>query len=738
MATIDHPSRRGFALSPSVDDPSHKHDITSEVKSTDGTDYDPRRLPSRLPRLPPPPPPPPPPPLLASVRPNIVSRDFSMAPLPIQTEPDIFHDHHTAFQASGPTTLRPASRDARQRADYMSKHSPPPSPPPPPPPPPPPHLGLRQHVSTTLLRAPPPPPPPSLSTLNMSIKSQRTVTIPIQRSLSPSMSLSSGSWHQNYTSSESETSSIDTDYFEHQNRTTFPPLLPSAQGRTFERARKQLADSITNKVSCLENSRGSVPSLVASDTSSAASVASMEDDGVQGLWIKMKERRQRLNLLKEDMATKRKALQKLRRRKDEADNTFMHMLRPILVRDRQDLPGISKELLDKRFAEMQSLRTEYHWLESGYEGHESALDEEEIELIRIETRFFSLLAAGSGRNIRSAPYTDESEESDAEESTDMPYELTGISRNGPTDDTHPLWEDLVSAVGDLSNAREEYDDLLLYHNQYTYSMDVKKSAGKLPSAEETEFMNEFPEEEREKRQHVDHLTEEVDRLKEICKQKGAMKKHPSFKIAYALDPSIGDDLSLDSPPPGSGTLAHWQFPELLSHPDHVLQPEPLTALDELKRAAKIPIDSPSRNQQLYAAQKEYGISKLISEFKGEDKSDFITRWLLHQLRTSPLAVELLYSTFTQTIRLKIKNFRRWQQDVLFHWWRDGAVKPPDEFFGPLTGSGRVWSGHDAIPEHISLPPGYGMQVSTPPRVSTENWTGGNGQAYEDTSWPPAI
>ncbi|EFQ26102.1 uncharacterized protein GLRG_01246 [Colletotrichum graminicola M1.001] len=531
---------------------------------------------------------------------------------------------------------------------------------------------------------------------------------------------------------------MDADYFDHQNRTTFPPLLPSAKGRTFEQGRKQLTDSITNKVSRLEISQSSVPSLVASDASSAASVASIEDDGVQELWIQMKERRQRLNLIKENMTTKRKALQELRRRKDEADNTFMHMLRPILVRGRQGLPGMSNELLDKRFAEMQSLRTEYHWLESGYEEHEFALDEQEVELIKIETRFFSLLAAGSGRNIRSAPHTDDSEDSEAEESTDIPYELTGISRNGPTDDSHPLWEDLVSAVGDLSNAREEYDDLLLYHSQYTYSMDVKRSARKPPSAEEIEFMDEFPEEEREKRQHVDHLTEEVDRLKEICKQKGAMKKHPSFKIAYALDPNIGDDLSLDSPPPESKTLAHWQFPELLSCPDHVLRPEPLTALDELKRAAKNPLDSPARNLQLCAAQKEYSISKLITEFKGEDKSDFITRWLLHQLRTSPLAVELLYSTFTQTIRLKIKNFRRWQQDVLFHWWRDSAVKPPDEFFGPLTGSGRVWPGHEAIPEHISEPLGHGMQFSTPPRASTENWTGGNGQAYEDTSWPSAI
>ncbi|KAJ0159349.1 hypothetical protein CTA2_9883 [Colletotrichum tanaceti] len=542
------------------------------------------------------------------------------------------------------------------------------------------------------------------------------------------MSPSSGSWHLEYTSSDSETSSMEADYLEHQNRTTFPPLLPSAQGPVHER--KQMTDSITNKVSRLENSRVSVPSLVASDASSAASVASMEDNGVQGLWVQMKERRQRLNSLKQDMATKRKALQELRRRKDEADNTFMKMLRPILVRDRRGLTGASDELLDERFAEMQSLRTEYHWLESGYEGHEFALDEEEVELINIETRFFSLLAAGNRRNIRSSIRRNDSEDDEAEDSANLPHELRGISRHGPTDDAHPLWEDLMSAVGDLSNAKEEYEDLLLYHNQYAYNMDVKKFAGLTPSAEEIEFMDEFPEEEREKRESVDRLTEEVGRLKEVCERKGAMKKHPSFKIAYALDPNIGEDLSLDSPPPQSGSLAHWQFPELLSHPDHVLREEPLTAVDELKRAAKLPAESPVRKAQLYAAKKEYGISRLVSEFKEEDKSDFITRWLLHQLRTSPLAVKLLYSTFVQTIRLRIVNLQRWQQDVLFHWWKDGAVKPPDYFLGPLTGSGRVWHGHEAFPERNT-------QISSR-KVATEDWSSGSRQVCEDVSRPTAI
>ncbi|WYZ46534.1 hypothetical protein EsH8_IX_000759 [Colletotrichum jinshuiense] len=596
--------------------------------------------------------------------------------------------------------------------------------------PPPPPPGDRPPINAIFLYPPPPPPPPPPS--DTYLEGRGLTKAPIQRSLSPSMSFSSGSWQQEYTSSGSEASSDEADYFEQKNRVVFPPLMPTVQARkVVERERKLVTDVITNKVSRFENSRGSVPSLVESDASSVASVMSSDDDGVQDLWVQMKERRQRLHTIKQEMASRRKAFRELRRKKDEADNTFMNLLRPILIRGRQGLLGTSEEMLEKRFTEMQTLRTEYHWLESGYEGLEFTLDEEEEDLNNIETRFFSLLAAGSTKALRTTAHMEAPEDDEQDDQSKMPYELTGISRNGPPDDSHPLWQDLMSAIGDLNNAQEEFDDLLLYREQYAYGIEIKQIAGKEPSAEELEFMEEFPEEQREKQEKVNRLTEEVGRLKEICKEKGAMKKHPSFRIAYALDPNIGEDFSLDGSPPKSGTLAHIQFPQLLSQPDHVLRPEPLTALEELRRAARLPANDPTKNARLFPAQKEFGISRLVSEFKGGDKSDFITRWLLHQLRTSPLAVELLYSTFIQTMHLKIDDKQRWQQDVLFHWWRDDAVKPPEEFFGPLTGSGMVSPGHESLSGHISLPPERAVRHSASSRAATEDWSSGRRQVFHE-------
>jgi nuclear transport factor 2 (NTF2) superfamily protein len=80
--------------------------------------------------------------------------------------------------------------------------------------------------------------------------------------------------------------------------------------------------------------------------------------------------------------------------------------------------------------------------------------------------------------------------------------------------------------------------------------------------------------------------------------------------------------------------------------------------------------------------KEYGISTLVLESAADNKSDYINRWLLHRLRISPLEVELLYTIFSAT--LKVKNARRWQEDVLYYWSRDGANKPKEEYDGLVT------------------------------------------------------
>jgi hypothetical protein len=253
----------------------------------------------------------------------------------------------------------------------------------------------------------------------------------------------------------------------------------------------------------------------------------------------------------------------------------------------------------------------------------------------------------------------------------------GISPNGPSEDIHPLYQQLVSVIGDLGIAKESFADLNLQREQAVYEIDLRKNAGKPPSNEDIEFMKEYPSELQEKRRRVEQLTEEVADLKRLCIERGVMKKHLSFKDALALYPDnmvpdIGDDMSVDGLS-DLHTLANPQFPMLLSQPDHVLRKEPLTAYGDLKQAVSLAEDDADKAERLNIAEKEYGIQILLRDFKAGDKLDFICRWLLYQLRTSPLEAEFLHTTFEDYTKHKIMNRAQWQENVLHYWWKDSAV-----------------------------------------------------------------
>ncbi len=77
------------------------------------------------------------------------------------------------------------------------------------------------------------------------------------------------------------------------------------------------------------------------------------------------------------------------------------------------------------------------------------------------------------------------------------------------------------------------------------------------------------------------------------------------------------------------------FPILLSNPQHVLRPVPLTEKEAWREAMKLPQDHPDRERIVADATKELGITTLLRHSAEGDKSDYINRWLLHRLRISP-------------------------------------------------------------------------------------------------------
>ncbi|TFA99808.1 hypothetical protein CCMA1212_008057 [Trichoderma ghanense] len=504
----------------------------------------------------------------------------------------------------------------------------------------------------------------------------------------------------------SSSSSSNEDPIAYRNSRQFPPQLPAGRafGPSAPQSRSSAANQITAWVSQYEKSRSPTRSrsrlgdisavLHPTDTESHLEGSVQSNDSSHGeietLWQQLKEKRAKLSGTRAEMRSRRKELREKRREKDTADNAFMSVVRPLLVSQEEPFNAPTK-VLQSRLEKMQQLRDDYQVLESSYETLEAMLDEEERDLSILETRFFSILAAEQTKEER--PPDISSDSGAAKFNTDqaeIPYELRGISPFGPAEDAHPLYVDLTSAIGYLGNARDEYADLLSTREQYEEEQQLKKTTNQRASDEVDmkEFFDEFPSEEARMHGVVVSLEARVSQLRKMCEDRGVMKKHMSIKMEYALDPQVKyEDLDLDEEHTilsSRKSLGHAEFNELLSQPDHVLADEPLTPLGALKAAIRLPNHHPEKGVRKRLASKEYAIDNLMRECDGGKKADYVNRWLLHQLRLSPLNAVLLRSTFQASRSLKIRDMWRWQCDVMHYWWRDSTMSLTDGFFKPIT------------------------------------------------------
>ncbi|KAL6862314.1 hypothetical protein J3F83DRAFT_210083 [Trichoderma novae-zelandiae] len=518
----------------------------------------------------------------------------------------------------------------------------------------------------------------------------------------------------------SSSSSSNEDPIAYRNARQFPPQLPAGPsfGPLAPRSRSSAANHITAWVSQYEKSRSPTRSrsrlgdisavLHPTDTESHLDGSVQSNDSSHGeiemLWQQLKEKRAKLSGTRADMRSRRKELRDKRREKDAADNAFMGVVRPALISQGNPFHATSDDL-HSRLGQMQQLRDDYQVLESSYEALEAMLDEEERDLSILETRFFSMLAAGQTKEERQPDISSDSGAANFNvDQAEIPYELRGVSPFGPAEDPHPLYVDLTSAVGFLGNARDEYADLLSTREQYEEEQQLKKTTNQKASDEldMKEFFDEFPSEELRMHGVVASLEARVNQLRKVCQDRGIMKKHMSIKMEYALNPQIRyEDLDLDDEHTiltSRKTLGHAEFNELLSQPDHVLADEPLTPLGALKAAIRLPNHHPEKGMRKRLASKEYAIDNLMRECDGGKKADYVNRWLLHQLRLSPLNAVLLRSTFQASRSLKIQDMWRWQCDVMHYWWRDTTMSLTDGFFKPITSDNSEYSSRQGSPQ----------------------------------------
>jgi len=530
---------------------------------------------------------------------------------------------------------------------------------------------------------------------------------------SETQSQSSGAGEDGTSTSDDADYDYDDDEDDRGRPSHFPPLLPSHPRYRPSGRRLRV-----------------VPLASTTSSSSASSASSSEDkfdsELLSRFWTRLQEQRQEMAELRTKISGQQKRCQDLRRIRSEAERDVNNMLKPHMIEVTHGITIHPKQArsFPEKFAAMQRSQADYNLAESEYERLQLEMSAQEKQLEIVETQFFTSLYSTAARKPQ--PLESGASISDSAESlTSKPESLLGISAHR-AHDMHPLYKELLDAAGEKELAREHYTELLLQREAIFSDLnrraaldrnrdqsgqsrwqgalseeelnglrlrssfdfkDVELRVGHILKEDEREFLQEYEVEGRTARDQLDMKQREVERLRDLCIAKNIF---PPDMPAFEAYPIFADNDMAQEPQqghlnilPSSGeSLADPRYPLLLSNPSHILERVPLTARAARTNALQLDKNDPERPRLLAHAMKEAGISSLLSKFAVDNKSDFINRWLLQNLRTSPLEVDLLYAQFTKI--LKVVNTGRWEEDVLVYWLHDGTNRPPAEFEGPIT------------------------------------------------------
>lgn len=398
----------------------------------------------------------------------------------------------------------------------------------------------------------------------------------------------------------------------------------------------------------------------------------------------------------------RKKLVKFRDWRDETDNSFMQLVRPLLIYDPEKVTVVPTAALKQRFDVMQSARTEYHNIEQELATAEIKLEEAEAALENLEKDFYRPMYTVLDPATEIRGMVDDDDLSVG--SLPSRFSLRGIPAIRPAD-IHPQYVELMATVSKLRAAKELYEE---------YQADITNQLKQEETKELIDAHNPNDEELRKKSRKREYKADvksqalvdvEIKRLEKrkevlrgICEEKRLIPLHQPLNEMVDLDRlppsdsgktdvtlSIGTWLrekkkgsTEDLPILNHEQFANPQFPILLSNPTYLMDAEiPPTAKGALERSKSIPKSDKNRRQILAAAVKEVTIENLVSEAPASDKNSFINRWLLQRLRTSPLEADILYNVFEQ--ERVILNPLRWQNDVLYWWTRDSGNLSKDDF-----------------------------------------------------------
>ncbi|KAH8668516.1 hypothetical protein BX600DRAFT_460178 [Xylariales sp. PMI_506] len=378
-------------------------------------------------------------------------------------------------------------------------------------------------------------------------------------------------------------------------------------------------------------------------------------------WGRLQERRVDIRHRFEEFKRVRSELKDLGQKKD---TTYRRLL--LAIREGRDKSN--PKALDSLIVATEQATLLYQETDARFDGIIEELDDAELAIEFLERRFYA-----NARRGNLPPQSPERESDDDSNDTPPPYSLRGISHDRH-EDLHPLYERMRDTYGELQLAKEYLQNL----NFKRVAMESKdpSSLGK----DAAEFMDTYEHATSEATRVVENWSKKFEELRSECLRRGLVPEH-SFFFERNNDISrfLADGISLpedpsddELPPEKVNNPVHSTYPILLGNPKHLLMGDfPLTAKGSLRAALALPPTDPRRAQTIQDSVQEYAISTLLADATPLDKNDYINRWLLQNLRLSSMEATVLYSAFST--RLRVRDFDRWQHDVLRLWPRDEAA-----------------------------------------------------------------
>lgn len=344
--------------------------------------------------------------------------------------------------------------------------------------------------------------------------------------------------------------------------------------------------------------------------------------------------RRRVQLLRLQIQGQRDLVESKRKAQSDADEQYIKRIRTNHVaRDSSEQMDTSELIvLEALWRQCQAARDAYGPAEDSLVSMENRLEIEEARLVRIEERLYQQLKVSKPESLLPNNFLEQDEEIPKEEEEDDDESSHQSSHESKSEDQNE-YDEYLWRLGNLDLLQERHQNLINQRLALEEEQEKRRRVGIDLDIENIDFLARFEEFLEPVSKEVEEVTKDVERLKQICVEKGLIDIDGNPIQFPAIEESRGSD-------PGE------------------------------ERQSEMPAEhsKPSKYQRLSANNQ---VDSRVSASHG-GYGPFVNLWLLHNLRSSAMEV-LLLACYVATSVQNMDDLK-WQAEARRLWEQDGAAK----------------------------------------------------------------